>query len=231
MCIQEGVTMQCSRTRDEELAGQKMDVLYGEADAETRAAVEAHLAECAACRQEMESFGQVRRSLGAWTREDRGQPLVVRPARRLPAWLAAAAGLVLGLGVGVAYASLGDASVRGELAALESRTLEREQGYRDEVARLRAALDARDSESLDGALLERVDRRVDDTLREGLAAQERRLEATFAEWSGQMEAQRRVDMARVAAGLSYLDGQHGQQVARTNELMSYVLDTTQGGPR
>jgi hypothetical protein len=39
-----------------------------------------------------------------------------------------------------------------------------------------------------------------------------------------MEAQRRVDLARVAAGLSYLDGRHGQQLARTNELMGYVLE-------
>jgi hypothetical protein len=27
----------------------------------------------------------------------------------------------------------------------------------------------------------------------------------------------------MAASLSYLDGQHGQQLARTNELMGYVL--------
>ena len=40
-----------------------------------------------------------------------------------------------------------------------------------------------------------------------------------------------MDLARVAAGLSYLDGQYGQQVARTNELMSYVLDATGGEPR
>ena len=65
--------MQCSRTRDEELAGQKMDVLYGEADAEARAAVDAHLAVCAACRQEMESFARVRRGLAAWTRARRSQ--------------------------------------------------------------------------------------------------------------------------------------------------------------
>ena len=29
----------------------------------------------------------------------------------------------------------------------------------------------------------------------------------------------------MAAGLSYLDGQHGAQLARTNELMGYVLET------
>ena len=30
-------------------------------------------------------------------------------------------------------------------------------------------------------------------------------------------------MAQVAASLSYLDGRHGEQLARTNELMGYVL--------
>jgi hypothetical protein len=34
-------------------------------------------------------------------------------------------------------------------------------------------------------------------------------------------------MARVAASLSYLDGRHGQQLARTNELMGYVLAASQ----
>jgi hypothetical protein len=33
-------------------------------------------------------------------------------------------------------------------------------------------------------------------------------------------------MARVAASLSYLDGRHGQQLARTNELMGYVLEAS-----
>jgi len=49
--------MQCSRFGDEELAGQKMDLLYGEADAEVRARVEAHLDECAVCREEMAALG------------------------------------------------------------------------------------------------------------------------------------------------------------------------------
>ena len=38
---------------------------------------------------------------------------------------------------------------------------------------------------------------------------------------------RRVDMAQVAASLSYLDGRHGEQLARTNELMGYVLQASQ----
>ncbi len=221
--------MQCSRRNDDELAGQKMELLYGEADAEARAHVEAHLGECAACREEMAALGRVRRSLRAWTLEGaRGAGAAV-PARRLSPWLAAAAGLLLGLGVGVAFASLGDAAVRRELIAQEGRALEREERHREEVAGLRAALAAPPSEDYGGALLGQVDERLDEALRRGLSAQDARTEAMFAEWSEQVEAQRRVDMARVAAGLSYLDGQHGQQVARTNELVSYVLDTTNGG--
>ena len=58
--------MRCSRIHDEELAGQKMELLYGEADAEVRARVEAHLAECEACRAEMGSLERLRRKLRAW---------------------------------------------------------------------------------------------------------------------------------------------------------------------
>lgn len=219
--------MQCSRVRDEELAAQKMDVLYGEADAQARSRVESHLAECAACREEMEALGRVRRSLKAWTIEDQRQTLTVARPRRLPAWLAAAAGLILGVGVGVIFAALGQASLRGEIEATEARALERERRYRDEITDLRLALEERQDQD-GGDLLEQVDHRVDAAVRRGLAAQDARLDAAFTEWTRQMEAQRRVDMARVAAGLSYLDGQHGQQVARTNELMSYVLDATEG---
>ena len=223
--------MQCSRRNDDELAGQMMELLYGEADAEVRARVEAHLGECAACREEMAALGRVRRSLRAWTLEGaRGAGKIV-PARGVSPWLAAAAGLLLGLGVGVASASLGDASVRRDMVAQEGRALEREGRHREAVAGLRAALAARPPEDDGGALLGLVDERLDEALRRSLGAQDARMEAMFTEWSDQVEAQRRVDLARVAAGLSYLDGQHGQQVARTNELMGYVLNTASEEPR
>lgn len=222
------MTMQCSRFGDEELAGQKMDLLYGEADAEVRARVEAHLDECAVCREEMAALGRVRRSLQAWTL-DSARRTLVSPRRHLPSWLVAAAGLLIGIGAGVGFASLGDASVRSELAAQESRALEREKHFRAEIAGLRTALKGRSPDTDADGLLQRVDVRVDAGLRRRLDAQDEKLDATLAEWSERMEAQRRVDLARVAAGLSYLDGQQGQQVARTNELMGYVLDTAAGG--
>ena len=49
-----------------------------------------------------------------------------------------------------------------------------------------------------------------------------RIDLRLADWQERTEAQRRVDMARVAASLSYLDGRHGQQLARTNELITRV---------
>ena len=216
--------MKCDRIQDEELAGQKMELLYGEADPETRARVEAHLDECAACRDEMASLRRLRGRLRAWTLEERrSSPTVARP-RRVPVGLAAAAALVLGMGVGSAVALLGDASLRRDLTAQESRALDRERQYREELAELQAALD-RPPSGLDAdALLERVDARLEETVRRSERAQGERLQTTITDWEARMAAQRRVDLARVAAGLSYLDGRNGQQLARTNELMGYVLE-------
>jgi len=213
--------MRCNRIQDGELAGQKMELLYGEADAETRALVETHLDECGACRDEMVSLRRLRGDLRAWTIDELVS--VARP-RRVPVWLAVAAALVLGIGIGSAIALLGDASLRRDLTAQEARALERERHYREEVARLRAALDRRPA-GLDGeALLERVDARLEETIRRSERTQGERLDTTLTDWEARMEAQRRVDLARVAAGLSYLDGRQGQQLARTNELMGYVLE-------
>jgi hypothetical protein len=206
--------------QDEELNGWKMELLYGEADAATRARVEAHLDECGDCREEIESLRRVRSSLRSWTIDERRTTTQGRRPRRLPLWLAAAAALLLGIGIGSAVSLRGDASLRRELADHEARALEREQRHREEVARLRAALDTRPAAVDTDALLAEVEERI----RRSQEAEEARLEATLEEWQSQVEARRRVDLARVAAGLSYLDGQYGQQLARTNQLMSYVLD-------
>jgi hypothetical protein len=211
--------MRCKRLQDDALAGQKMELLYGEADADVRAQVEAHLAECEACREEMVSFGRLRRDLRAWTLEGRPPRSVGAPLLR-PARIAAAAALLLGLGLGLA----GYVSVRRDLAAQEARALARERHFTGEIAALRAALEGRPVPIAGEVALARVDERVSETIRRSERRQMERLRATFTDWSGQMEARRRMDLARVAAGLSYLDGQQGQQLARTNQLMGYVLE-------
>ena len=213
--------MQCSRIQDEELAGQKMELLYGEADAEVRARVEAHLAECAVCREEMRSLERLRRDLRAWTVEERRPSVGVLP-RSWPGWLGLAAALLLGLGVGLAL--VGQVSMRRDLAAQEARALERERRYQEEIATLRARLDRRPAAVDADSLMDHVDDTVGAGIRRSELRQRQQLQATFADWSGEMETRRRLDLARMAAGLSYLDGQQGRQLARTNELMGYVLE-------
>jgi hypothetical protein len=212
--------MQCSRIHDEELAAQKMELLYGEADAEVRARVETHLAECEACRAEMGSLERLRRDLKVWTVEERRPSVVV--ARPWPGWLAAAAALLLGLTAGLTL--MGYVSIRRDLAAQEARALERERRYQEEIATLRAALHDGPRTFDPERLMAHVDEAVGEGIRRSERRQRQRLQATFAGWSGEMEARRRLDLARVAAGLSYLDGQQGQQLARTNELMGFVLE-------
>ena len=71
-------------------------------------------------------------------------------------------------------------------------------------------------------------RSVQEMIRESEARQDgsarRQPRATSAE---RAEAQRRYDLARVSAGLSYLDGKTGCRLARTTELMGHVLQASQ----
>ena len=92
--------------------------LYGEVDAATRQAVEAHLASCAACASEVTALGDVRSELGLWVppeveldftivkKSELPASNVLRPAawwKTVPGWAqAAAAILVLAAGAGIA---------------------------------------------------------------------------------------------------------------------------------
>jgi anti-sigma factor RsiW len=205
--------MDCDRIGDEGLRGDLMDVLYGEADAAVRARVDAHLAGCAACREEMAALGGVRRDLRVW-RLPTARPTFTPRGLVLPRGAAAAAVLLLGFGATLGVA--GYASLRRSLAAQETRAEELERQHRDTAQALAAALQRRPPATLDAsALLADLDARIDE-----------RLDTRLAGWKEQVDAQRRVDMARVAASLSYLDGRHGEQLARTNELMGYMLQAS-----
>jgi hypothetical protein len=230
--------MECEGIRDERLQADKMDVLYGEADLEVRARVEAHLAGCPACRDEMASLRRVREELRAWRLPSSPRPAFRARRGSLPAWLAAAAVLVLATGASISLSGAeagyengrfflrlgrgGAAEVRQALAAQEARALAREKRQRDEIQALRTSLDARPAGGAEP--LARLDARIDEKIRQSEARQARQIEATLAGWTERTQAQRRLDLARVAAGLSYLDGRHGEQLARTNELMGYVLE-------
>ena len=216
--------MDCERVGDEGFRADLMDVLYGEADAAARARVEEHLAGCTSCLEEMAALRDVRRDLRAW-RLPAVRPTFTPRGLVLPRWAAAAALLFLGLGATLGVT--GYASLRRSLAAQEARAADRERQHQETVQALEAALRSRASAPLDPAvLLAGLDARIDERLRASEARQSERLDTRLAGWEEQIDAQRRVDMARVAASLSYLDGRHGEQLARTNELMGYVLEAS-----
>jgi len=220
--------MQCDQLRDD-----RLDVLYGEGDAAARRRVEEHLAACESCREEMAGLRSLRQDLRTWRLP------VTRAAFRAPRrggrWLPLAAGFLLAVGAGLLLAGtelryeqgvfalrLGptDAPLREALREHEARALAREEAHRRELAALRASLP--EAPRGEGDLLARVA----EMLKESEARQGARLETTLARYDQQQSAQRRYDMARIAAGLSYLDGKNGQHVARTTELMGYVLQAS-----
>jgi hypothetical protein len=141
----------------------------------------------------------------------------------VPHWLAAAALFVLGFGATLGasgYVSLrrAVAEQQARADALEARQHEAQQALQAALAR-RGAPDG-------GAFLAQVDARIDERLRASQAQQSQSFERQLASWQEQADVRRRSDMAQVAASLSYLDGRHGQQLARTNELLGYFLQAS-----
>jgi hypothetical protein len=220
--------MDCSGLRED-----LVDVLYDEASPEAARRVEAHLASCGACRHELDSLRRVRHDLSAW-KVPEPRPFVAKPSRALRV-LAAAAVLLLATGAafglsgsearyesGRVFIRLGPPAgpLREDVGWREALARE-EIRHREDVASLQSALrgSAGDTDS--------VLARVADLIKESEERQERRLDQAQAAMQARAEAQRRYDLARITAGLSYLDGKTGQHVARTTELMGYMLEASQ----
>jgi hypothetical protein len=209
--------MECTILRDETLA-----VLYGEADAATTKRVLEHEAVCAACREERASLARLRETLGAWRVPELGR------SRRLQAWrglsgLAAAAALFLSLGTAAGFAyRAGRGAAQADVKALLA---EHEARHAAEMQTLQVSLER--SASSQAAPEATLLKKVEDMIHESEARQAVLWNATLTDLSESAEARRRYDLARVSAGLSYLDGKSGQQTARTTELVGYVLQAAQ----
>lgn len=217
--------MDCDAIRDDML-----DVLYGEGGEAAARRVETHQAACADCRRELADLRRLRGDLGHWRLpEGLGAPpaTAVHP-RRLPFGLAAAAALVLGATAGLAFSG---AEIRHDAAGFsvrvgrgsETRALaDLERRHREEVAALRAELAAiRPTD--DGRLL----RTVADMIHESETRQDEARLASLRVLRQRAETQRQYDLARMSAGLSYLDGKAGLQAARTTELVGHILQASQ----
>jgi len=224
--------MECRILRDE-----RLDVLYGEADAATRQRVEEHLAICETCREETAALVSVRQDLSTWS-----LPFGARPLRglqrRFPALLPIAAMLLVALsgvfalsGSELRYEGgqlsfrLGRPAPAGDHRALAEQmasALAREQQLEEQLADLKATSAVGGTHD-ERALLARMEQMI----HESEARQAQSFQTTLARLDARSEAQRRYDLARVAASLAYLDGKNGQHVARTTELMGYMLEASQ----
>jgi len=212
--------MQCEKVGDEALQGDKLDVVYGEADVAARERVQAHLELCPACRDELTALRGLRRDLAAWR-------LPVARQRRaprgfvVPRWLAAAALFVLGFGA--TLGASGYVSLRRAVAEQQARADAIEARQRESQRSLTAAPGQADGSA---AFLAQLDARIDERLRSSQTRERDSFERQLAAWQERADVRRRADMAQVAASLSYLDGRHGQQLARTNELLGYFLQAS-----
>jgi hypothetical protein len=198
----------------EEFRDRMLDVLYGETDAAGARAWEIHQQQCAACRDELRGLRRLRRDLGAWTVPSRAGAGAA--ARQLRAWLPLAAGLVIG--IAAAFALAGS---HRRVDTLTTALHAQDQRHRAEIEALKATLGT--SRPSGEAILEDVRRLI----RESEARQAVVLDASLRGLAERSDAQRREDMAQVSAGLSYLEGRTGLQVARTTELMGHVLSASQ----
>lgn len=224
------MSMTCDNSED------LLDLVYGEASAERKASVESHVARCPACAQELQELHAVRRRMNEWKLPSWKQP---HPPTAPSLWrrnLAAAAAVLLVLGG--AFRLSGGALRAGQggievfwgagrsSGAEELKTLvaAAEERHRQEIEVLRASIvgspgggSATTTDPTD--LLRRVSRMIE--LSE--ARQSEALRASLQELATETERRRRIDLAKVSAGLSYLDGKNGQHAARTTELMGYLV--------
>jgi len=201
--------MVCTNFRDD-----MIDVLYGEAGTEAARRLEQHVSTCADCSAERAALKALRADLKTWTLPASLRRTSETHRGRTLAAAAALVLLLLGAALGRGLTSPG--------ASLEARFRAEEARRQAEIDSLRNAVAAA-SQRDDASLLAHVDERI----RASEARQALLLAASLSDLSAHSEAQRRYDLARVSAGLSYLDGRAGQQAARTTELMGYLLQASQ----
>ena len=238
-------TLSCEALRDDIIA-----LLYDDGDPAERSRARDHLAQCIPCRADYSELKGVRKALGGWS-----LPVVASlpqpraSVRWLPAGLAAAAGLILGIGVAVAGRNTFFPTEPGQMVAppaagvstaqfvlydqLQEALKTQESRHQAEIADLRRALmnvSETSAGPVSGAQLKSVSNASPETIERLLKASEERQARLFeARLSGlrtESDLQRQYDMAQIAAGLAYIDSRTGADAARTSELMKNLVRVT-----
>jgi hypothetical protein len=206
-----------------------LDVLYDEADGDTAESVAAHAAACAACAEELAGLREVRASLKSWT-----LPRLPRTVRRVAPpryfWAAAAAAvLAVGLGGAAGLAGLEMKVDRGPLTVRLGRSPQAVAPVASQpmIAETMPLQPVNVGETTAPRIVdEAVLRRVEQLIRQSEMRQRTAYEMSLASLEQRTTLQRRYDLARISAGMSYLDGRTGQHMARTTELMGQILQVS-----
>ena len=245
-------TLSCEALRDDIVA-----LLYDDGDPGDRSRARDHLAQCVPCRMEYADLKGVRKALGGWNLPATAPLPQSRPnVRWLQTGLAAAAGLILGIGLAVAGRATfvpasapqtADASsARGTVNAsapqfvssgqLQEALSQQESRHQAEIADLRRSLtlisetSAAPSNAIPAGTQRTASALSPATIERLLKASEdrhaRMIESRLAGLRTESELQRQYDMAQIAAGLAYIDSRTGADAARTSELMKNLVRVT-----
>ena len=241
-------TLSCEALRDDIIA-----LLYDDGDPADKSRARDHLAQCVPCRVEYADLKGVRKALGGWELPVAAPLPQPRATRRFFATgLAAAAGLILGIGVALAGRSV-FAPATTEPAAMAAAGPEasrqfvsfdqlqevlkaQESRHQAEIADLRRSLtmvsetpaaatpgQLKNASNLSPATIEQL-------LKASEERQARMFEARLAGLRTETDLQRQYDMAQIAAGLAYIDSRTGADAARTSELMKNLVRVTAKPP-
>jgi hypothetical protein len=236
----------CEALRDDILA-----LLYDDGELAERARARDHLAQCVPCRAEYSELKGVRKAMGDWRLPQAVTAPKARSARWFPTGLAAAAGLILGIGVAVAgrnamspsaapsavasNSAPSDASPVGSGQFVSRDELQdvlrsQEARHQAEIDQLRRSLvQVSDPQAPQGGSVRNVSLSPDGVERLLRASEERQarlFESRLAGLRTESDLQRQYDMAQIAAGLAYIDSRTGADAARTSELMKNLVRVT-----
>lgn len=239
-------TLSCEALRDDIIA-----LLYDDGDPASKSRARDHLAQCVPCRAEYSELKGVRKALQGW---ELPLPAPLPQARPTGRWfatgLAAAAGLILGIGVALAGRSAFAPAAPATLASgsnpaqadaahqfvsydqLQEALKTQESRHQAEIENLRHSLTlVSEAPAASGpGRATNVSNLSPATIERLLKASEERqarlFEARLAGLRTERDLQRQYDMAQIAAGLAYIDSRTGADAARTSELMKNLVRVT-----
>jgi hypothetical protein len=227
--------------------------LYDECDTAERAAVEAHLARCPNCAEELTALGATRTALLAWappdatlgfrvtSSQDDARAVernnVVRPARwwqrPMPAWAQVAAAIVIFaigaiLGMRTADPSPAVVTVASDTGTSSVSTKDLaalEQRLRAEMTAVRSGGAPTQVQQVSSSDAA-VLQRVRALLAESEQRQQRELALRLGQVLRDVDTQRRMDLTRIEQTFGQMEGFTGPELANQRQMINYLIQRT-----